>query len=122
MINCHKKVLTCNFWVERSQKDKDDLDLTRFDHHIFRLLSDPTFHPAGPILDRHGQCICEECLIAKYKCMLDSEGDHINEKFLKNVSRLTYCRRCLNLVNLEIFHGHMNNVDEPIAVPKICED
>lgn len=99
-MNCHSN---------KYFHSKDDLDLTRLDHHIFRLLSDPMFHPAGPILDRHGQCICEECLIAKYKCMLDSDGDHINEKVLKNVSRLTYCRRCLNLVSLDLFHGHINS-------------
>ncbi|KAJ8926922.1 hypothetical protein NQ314_020774 [Rhamnusium bicolor] len=87
----------------------DDLNLSRLDHQIFRLLGDPTFHPAGPILDRNGQCICEECLIAKYKCILDSSQDQLNDKILKNIQRLSYCRRCQNLVDLDYFHRHINS-------------
>ncbi|CAG9816498.1 unnamed protein product [Phaedon cochleariae] len=109
MIGNHKKVLTSNFWMERSQKEKDDLDLRRLDHHFFRLLSDPFFHPAGPILDRNGQCICEECLISKYECMLEADKDQVNEEFLRNVNRVLYCRRCQSLVDLESFHQHINS-------------
>ncbi|XP_056645374.1 putative autophagy-related protein 11 [Diorhabda sublineata] len=109
MIGNHKKVLTSNFWMERSQQEKNDLDLKRLDHHFFRLLGDPFFHPAGPILDRNGQCICEECLIAKYECMLDANGDQENEMVLKSSNRLTYCRRCRCLVDLNYFHRHINN-------------
>lgn len=109
MIGNHKKVLTSNFWMERSQQEKNDLDLKRLDHHFFRLLGDPFFHPAGPILDRNGQCICEECLIAKYECMLDTNGDQVNDMVLKRANRLTYCRRCRSLVELNYFQRHINN-------------
>ncbi|CAG9855308.1 unnamed protein product [Phyllotreta striolata] len=109
MIGNHKKVLTSNFWMERSQQEKNDLDLRRLDHHFFRLLGDPFFHPAGPILDRNGQCICEECLIAKYEFILESNEDHVNDKILKNHCRLTYCRRCQKLIDLDHFHRHINS-------------
>lgn len=85
----------------------DNLNLSRFDHQIFRLMNDPTFHPAGPILDRNGQCICEECLIAKYKFILDLNQEQLNEK-LKNSQRLSYCRKCQTLIDIDGFHHHIN--------------
>nr|XP_023029224.1 uncharacterized protein LOC111517340 [Leptinotarsa decemlineata] len=121
MIGNHKKVLTSNFWVERTQQEKNDLDLRRLDHHFFRLLCDPFFHPAGPILDRNGQCICEECLIAKYECILDGEKDQLNDRFLRNVNRLTYCRRCSCLVDLEVFHRHINGHAVTVIDAKIID-
>ncbi|KAJ8941892.1 hypothetical protein NQ318_001747 [Aromia moschata] len=108
-IAAHKRLLSSNFWVDRSMEELSELNLSRLDHQIFRLLGDPTFHPAGPILDRHGQCICEECLIAKYKCILDYNQDQFGDKLLKNVQRLSYCRRCQSLVDLDFFHRHINS-------------
>ncbi|KAG5898856.1 hypothetical protein JTB14_014283 [Gonioctena quinquepunctata] len=77
MIGNHKKVLTSNFWVERTQQEKNDLDLRRLDHHFFRLLSDPFFHPAGPILDRNGQRCC--CLVELETFHLHINGHAIKE-------------------------------------------
>ncbi|KAJ8923728.1 hypothetical protein NQ315_010309 [Exocentrus adspersus] len=112
MVAQHKKVLSNNFWIQRPKQELKSLKLGRFDHQIFTLLGDPTFHPAGPILDRNGQCICEECLIAKYKCILDLNQEQLSERVIKNSQRLTYCRRCLNLVDLDYFHQHINSHNE----------
>nr|CAI5857382.1 unnamed protein product [Callosobruchus analis] len=109
MINCHKKVLKTNFWTFRSQQELEDLDLRRLDHHIFRLLFDPFFHPDGPILDKNGQCICEECLFAEYKSFIDKPADEINEMMLlKSVNRTSFCMKCQKLIDLEIYNAHLN--------------
>nr|CAH7761108.1 unnamed protein product [Callosobruchus chinensis] len=108
MINCHKKVLKTNFWIFRSQQELEDLDLRRLDHHIFRLLFDPFFHPDGPILDKNGQCICEECLFAEYKSFIDKPAEEINDIILKTVNRMTFCRKCQKLIKLDIYLAHAN--------------
>ncbi|KAJ8980719.1 hypothetical protein NQ317_019214 [Molorchus minor] len=126
-VAAHKKLLSSNFWIERSENEINNLNLDRFDHQIFRLFGDPLFHPAGPILDRHGQCICEECLIAKYKCILDDNQDQFGDKLLKNVQRLSYCRMCQSLVDLESFHRHINshamsNLDNKLSMLTISSN
>ncbi|CAH1955558.1 unnamed protein product [Acanthoscelides obtectus] len=108
MINCHKKVLKSNCWIFRSQQELEDLDLRRLDHHIFRLLFDPFFHPDGPILDKNGQCICEECLFAKYKLLVDKPADEINNKILKDATRQSFCRECQKPIDLNTYHAHVN--------------
>ncbi|XP_028141077.1 uncharacterized protein LOC114335109 [Diabrotica virgifera virgifera] len=122
MISNHKKVLTTNFWMERTEQEKSDLDLRRLDHHLFRLLGDPYFHPAGPILDRNGQCICEECLVAKYDVMIHAVEEQSENKLLRSTSRLTFCRRCRTLLELDSFHRHVTDHAAADEVKAIIKD
>lgn len=77
------------------------------DHNLFDLLRDKQFFPEGPGLNKNGQCICEECLIAKYKVFLDSDDDF---SFIATEERTTYCRKCRCIVNLEQFQRHVNSM------------
>ncbi|XP_060515944.1 uncharacterized protein LOC132695608 isoform X2 [Cylas formicarius] len=108
VIAAHKKVLAGNFWVERTKEEKKKIDLSRLDHNIFDLLRDREFFPEGPGLNKNGQCICEECLICKYKLFLDCQpaNDFIA---IRSSERTTVCRKCKTMLKLEVFQRHINS-------------
>ncbi|CAH0561800.1 unnamed protein product [Brassicogethes aeneus] len=103
MMEEHTKILARDFWVDRITELKDKFDLSRFDHHIFRLLSDSNIQIAGPILDKNGQCICENCLVGKYQKIIEIEG---NDK-IRLPSRIGYCRKCNLIIDLNFLHKHV---------------
>ncbi|XP_076261851.1 uncharacterized protein LOC143197350 isoform X1 [Rhynchophorus ferrugineus] len=109
ILACHKKILSANFWIERSKEAKKHVDMARLDHNIFELLKDPQFFPEGPGLNKNGQCICEECLITKYKCFLDTNDDF---GIIQTTAKTNFCRRCKCVLRLDLFHQHINNHSE----------
>lgn len=80
--------------------------MDRLDDNIFDLLKDKHFFPEGPGLNKNGQCICEECLIAKYKSYLNSNEDF---SLITTEERTTYCRKCHVILNLDQFQRHVNS-------------
>lgn len=80
--------------------------MNRLDHNIFELLKDPQFFPEGPGLNKNGQCICEECLITKYKCFLDTNDDF---GIIQTTAKTNFCRRCKCILRLDLFHQHINS-------------
>ncbi|XP_050497472.1 uncharacterized protein LOC114339115 isoform X3 [Diabrotica virgifera virgifera] len=110
MIFNHKEVLTTNFWMERTEQEKSGLHLERFDHHLFRLLGDPYFRSAGPILDNDAQCICAECLVGKYAILIHAVENQLQNELLRSTCRVIFCRRCRTLLELDRFHAHVATV------------
>ncbi|KAL1493317.1 hypothetical protein ABEB36_011394 [Hypothenemus hampei] len=105
-LAAHKKLLSATFWVERTKESKKIIDLDRIDDNLFDLMKDKHFYPEGPGLNRNGQCICEECLIAKYKNFLDSQDDF---SYISTSERTIYCRKCKTILNLDQYQRHINN-------------
>lgn len=105
-LAAHKKLLTATFWIERSKEVRKIIDMDRLDDNIFDLLKDKHFFPEGPGLNKNGQCICEECLIAKYKSYLNSNEDF---SLITTEERTTYCRKCHVILNLDQFQRHVNS-------------
>ncbi|XP_066157943.1 uncharacterized protein [Euwallacea fornicatus] len=114
VLAAHKKLLSATFWVDRTKDAKKVIDLDRMDDNLFDLLKDKHFFPEGPGLNKNGQCICEECLIAKYKCYLDSNDDF---SFIATEERTTYCRRCKCILSLDQFQRHVNGHIEDLCAP-----
>ncbi|KAH1029964.1 uncharacterized protein LOC109540953 [Dendroctonus ponderosae] len=112
ILAAHKKLLSATFWVDRNNDVKKIVDLDRIDDNLFDLLKDRQFFPEGPGLNKNGQCICEECLVAKYKIYLDSNEDF---SFIATEERTTYCRRCKCILNLEQFQDHVNDHLEDLS-------
>uniref|UniRef100_A0A6P7G8P4 Uncharacterized protein LOC114339115 isoform X1 n=1 Tax=Diabrotica virgifera virgifera TaxID=50390 RepID=A0A6P7G8P4_DIAVI len=89
---------------------KSGLHLERFDHHLFRLLGDPYFRSAGPILDNDAQCICAECLVGKYAILIHAVENQLQNELLRSTCRVIFCRRCRTLLELDRFHAHVATV------------
>ncbi|ENN74209.1 hypothetical protein YQE_09182, partial [Dendroctonus ponderosae] len=108
-------------WSEHENRitvtKKKIVDLDRIDDNIFDLLKDRQFFPEGPGLNKNGQCICEECLVAKYKIYLDSNEDF---SFIATEERTTYCRRCKCILNLEQFQDHVNDTGKLKNNDSLC--
>ncbi|XP_030748295.1 reticulocyte-binding protein 2 homolog a-like isoform X2 [Sitophilus oryzae] len=102
----HKKIVKGNFWVDRTKDLKKRNELHRLDHNLFELLNDPDFLPEGPGVNKNGQCICEECMIARYKIFLDTNDDF---SAIQITDRISFCRRCKCLIKLDLFHQHICN-------------
>ncbi|CAH1121443.1 unnamed protein product [Ceutorhynchus assimilis] len=115
LLSLHKELLSATFWVDRSEELKQNIDLSRMDHNLFDLLRDRHFYPEGPGLNKNGQCICEECLIAKYKIYLDSNDDF---SCIATEERTTFCRKCKSIVDLDLFHRHLNRHTDDIPLQK----
>ncbi|XP_050313652.1 LOW QUALITY PROTEIN: uncharacterized protein LOC126748442 [Anthonomus grandis grandis] len=116
VLSAHKKLLLATFWVDRSSEVKNLIDMERIDQNLFDLLMDRRFFPEGPGLNKNGQCICEECLIAKYKVYLDYNEDF---SFIATEERTTCCRKCKCILNLEQFQRHVNgHVDDSLAIQR----
>lgn len=115
IMAAHKKLLSATFWVDRSKEMKKFIDMPRLDQNLFDLLKDKQFFPEGPGLNKNGQCICEECLVSKYKGFLDTNDDF---SVIATPERTTYCRRCKCILRLDHFHRHINDHIDDLNPPK----
>ncbi|EFA10828.2 uncharacterized protein LOC103314876 isoform X2 [Tribolium castaneum] len=103
MMASHKRVLAKNFWIDRTAKEKAMQDVRLFDCQLFTLVGNKNLPMPDPTLDESGQCICEDCLIIKYKSLLENTQNKIASECMK-----VSCRFCRQQVDLEHFQQHVN--------------
>ncbi|XP_044256966.1 uncharacterized protein LOC123006505 [Tribolium madens] len=103
MMSSHKRVLSKNFWIDRTAKEKAMQDVRLFDCQLFTLVGNKNLPMPDPTLDESGQCICEDCLIIKYKSLLENTQNKIVSECMK-----VSCRFCRQQVDLEHFQQHVN--------------
>ncbi|XP_063914830.1 uncharacterized protein LOC135131174 isoform X2 [Zophobas morio] len=103
MMSSHKRVLSKNFWIDRSADEKALQDMRLFDCQLFTLVGNRNLTMPDATLDDSGQCICEDCLIIKYTSILENSQNKISSECMK-----VSCRFCRQQVDLDHFQQHVN--------------
>jgi hypothetical protein len=103
MMSSHKRILSKNFWIDRTSEEKSMQDIRLFDCQLFTLVGNKSLPMPDPTLDDSGQCICEDCLIIKYKSILENSQNKLSSDCMK-----VSCRFCRQQVDLDHFQQHIN--------------
>lgn len=71
------------------------------DHQIMNIITGKSFEYTGGILDKNGNCLCENCAISKCKAFMETKQLlDPNEKYLA-------CNKCQLLTLIEQFSQHL---------------
>ncbi|KAL3289745.1 hypothetical protein HHI36_023142 [Cryptolaemus montrouzieri] len=97
----HKQILKKNFWICRRKIEKKQ-SVQRLAAELIILASERRVRGCEPLLDKNGQCLCEDCLIFKLSCIVEA-GEAPNPSPV----RISPCRYCPEVVELNKLHDHV---------------
>ncbi|KAK9890017.1 hypothetical protein WA026_008825 [Henosepilachna vigintioctopunctata] len=103
MSEDHKQILKRNFWIYRTKVDEKQ-NVQRLAAELIILAIERGIRGSDPLLDKNGQCLCEDCLIFKLSYIIDT-GDSPDLAFM----RISPCRYCPEMVELNKLHDHVEN-------------